>query len=197
MHTLVRDMFVLSLPVAEKILRPVIVYVFLLVALRLAGKRELAQLNPFDLIVLLTLSNTVQNAIIGDDTSLVGGLLGATTLLVLNYVLARILFKHERLGRIVEGEADVLVDRGVVCEDRLEKELLTRTELERAAHGQGFAGLDDVERAELEPGGEIAFVPKKPTPEEAKQKELLERLDSIERQLRGIDAKLAGGESKL
>src|SRR6478672_1096411 len=70
---LFHDMFVLGLPVAEKILRPTVVYMFLVVGLRLAGKRELAQLNPFDLVVLLTLSNTVQNAIIGDDNSVTGG----------------------------------------------------------------------------------------------------------------------------
>ncbi|HEY6327762.1 MAG TPA: DUF421 domain-containing protein, partial [Blastocatellia bacterium] len=75
------DMFHLGLPLIEKILRPIIVYAFLIIGLRLAGKRELAQLNPFDLVVLLTLSNTVQNAIIGDDNSVSGGLIGAATLL--------------------------------------------------------------------------------------------------------------------
>src|SRR5438034_4112690 len=87
--TLIHNMFSLSLPVAEKMLRPVIVYVFLIVGLRLAGKRELAQLNPFDLVVLLTLSNTVQNAIIGEDNSVTGGLIGAATLLGLNYGVIR------------------------------------------------------------------------------------------------------------
>src|SRR5881397_1539984 len=107
----VRDMFVLTVPVAEKILRPIIVYAFLIVALRLAGKRELAQLNPFDLVVLLTLSNTVQNAIIGEDNSVTGGLIGATTLLAINYVVVRFLYSHEKLDRLVEGEPDVLVER--------------------------------------------------------------------------------------
>jgi len=87
-------MFVLTLPVLEKILRPIIVYVFLVVGLRLAGKRELAQLNPFDLVVLLTLSNTVQNAIIGEDNSVSGGLIGATTLLAVNFVVVRFLYSH-------------------------------------------------------------------------------------------------------
>ena len=78
------DMFHLGLPLAEKVVRPVLVYAFLVVGLRLAGKRELAQLNPFDLVVLLTLSNTVQNAIIGDDNSVTGGLVGASALLLVN-----------------------------------------------------------------------------------------------------------------
>src|SRR5712675_1483559 len=84
-------------PVWEKILRAIVVYVFLIVGLRLSGKRELAQLNPFDLVVLLTLSNTVQNAIIGDDNSLLGGLIGATALLVLNYLVVRFMFFHPKV----------------------------------------------------------------------------------------------------
>jgi len=97
------DMFHLGLPVLEKVLRPVFVYVFLVGGLRLAGKRELAQLNPFDLVVLLTLSNTVQNAIIGDDNSVTGGLIGATALLALNYFVIRFLYEHQRLERLVEA----------------------------------------------------------------------------------------------
>src|ERR1700730_2132575 len=100
-------MFVLAIPVAEKIIRPVVVYVFLILGLRLAGKRELAQLNPFDLVVLLTISNTVQNAIIGDDNSISGGLLGAATLLIVNYAVVRFLYNHERLDRLIEGDAEV------------------------------------------------------------------------------------------
>src|SRR6266849_10996612 len=82
MHTILHDMFVVSLPVAEKIIRPILVYVALVILLRVFGKRELAQLNPFDLVVLLSLSNTVQNAIIGDDNSVTGGIIGAVTLLL-------------------------------------------------------------------------------------------------------------------
>src|SRR5947199_3883801 len=111
---LVHDMFALGLPVAEKILRPIVVYVFLIAGLRLAGKRELAQLNPFDLVVLLTLSNTVQNAIIGDDVSVTGGIIGGATLLAVNYIVVRFLYTHERLDRLVEGECDVLIEGGVV-----------------------------------------------------------------------------------
>src|SRR6202165_1910057 len=104
-----QDMFALTLPVLEKILRPIVVYVFLIVGLRLAGKRELAQLNPFDLVVLLTLSNTVQNAIIGDDNSVTGGVIGAATLLLVNYLVVRLLYRHEKLDRLVAGESCVLI----------------------------------------------------------------------------------------
>ena len=173
------DMFHLGLPVLEKVLRPVIVYVFLIVGLRLAGKRELAQLNPFDLVVLLTLSNTVQNAIIGDDNSITGGLIGAATLLALNYLVVRFLYEHQGLERLVEGDADVLIEGGRIRHDRLRKELVTLSELESAAHKQGFASLDEVERAVLEPDGTVAFFAKTPSPEATRHAELTRRLDRI------------------
>src|SRR3974390_1954332 len=135
------DMFVLALPVAEKILRPIVVYFFLVIGLRLSGKRELAQLNPFDLVVLLTLSNTVQNAIIGDDNSVTGGILGAATLLFVNYLVVRFLYRHQTLDRVVEGDATVLMEHGKILERRLAKEVLTRQELVAAAHKQGFGSL--------------------------------------------------------
>ena len=135
---LAADMFVLGLPIAEKIVRPIIVYVFLIVGLRLAGRRELAQLNPFDLVVLLTISNTVQNAIIGEDNSVTGGIIGAATLLVVNYGVVKFLYSHEKLDRIIEGDQCVLIENGVLNADRLKRELITRSELETAAHKQGF-----------------------------------------------------------
>src|SRR3979411_2329768 len=119
MHDIWKDMFVLGVPILEKILRPIIVYVFLIVGLRLSGKRELAQLNPFDLIVLLTLSNTVQNAIIGEDNSVTGGVIGAATLLLVNYIVVRFMYSHERLEQLIEGAADVLIEGGQVREDCL------------------------------------------------------------------------------
>ncbi len=186
MEKALHDMFVLGLPIAEKVLRPILVYVFLIAGLRLAGKRELAQLNPFDLVVLLTLSNTVQNAIIGDDNSVTGGIIGATTLLAVNYVVVRFLFDHEALDRLVEGDPDVLMKDGRVCEDRLRAELITRNELEAAAHKQGFASLDDIDRAILDPGGSISFFAKKPTPETERHKELLARLDRLSGQLAAL-----------
>jgi len=183
---LLHDMFFLGLPTAEKILRPVIVYAFLIVGLRLAGKRELAQLNPFDLIVLLTLSNTVQNAIIGEDNSVTGGLIGAATLLVVNHVVVRYLYSHERVDRLVEGDPDVLIENGVIKLDRLKNELITIVELQSAAHKQGFGSLDEVDRAILDPGGSICFTAKKPTPDRARHDELISRLDQISAQLAAL-----------
>src|SRR5882724_5625744 len=112
MHEIWKDMFVLAVPILEKILRPICVYIFLIVGLRLSGKRELVQLNPFDLVVLLTLSNTVQNAIIGEDNTVTGGIIGATSLLIVNYLVVRFLYKHRKLDQLVEGRADVLIEDG-------------------------------------------------------------------------------------
>src|SRR5579871_5461980 len=113
-HRMWGDIFVLGAPLIEKVLRPAVVYVFLVILLRIFGKRELAQLNPFDLVVLLSLSNTVQNAIIGNDNSLTGGLVGAFTLLALNYLVVRFLFRHRRLDQLLEGRPTILIDKGRV-----------------------------------------------------------------------------------
>src|SRR5207237_3292694 len=124
-----RDLLYPDISILEKIIRPILVYAFLIGGLRLAGKRELAQLNAFDLVVLLTLSNTVQNAIIGNDNSVTGGIIGATTLLVVNYVVVRFLYFHEPLDRLIEGEPEVLIDGGQVKKKVLEKALITLQEL--------------------------------------------------------------------
>src|SRR5512136_1843018 len=182
------DMFYLGLPVLEKILRPVIVYAVLVVLIRLFGKRELAQLNPFDLVVLLTLSNTVQNAIIGNDTSVTGGIIGAATLLFINYLVVRFLYGHKQIEQLVEGDADALIENGQIKMARLEEEVITLAELEIAAHKQGFASLAEVERAVLEPGGTITFIGKKPEPEAARHQELVARLDQITRELAALRA---------
>jgi uncharacterized membrane protein YcaP (DUF421 family) len=182
------DMFVLSLPIAEKMVRPIVVYVFLIVGLRIAGKREMAQLNPFDLVVLLTLSNTVQNAIIGEDNSVTGGILGAATLLAVNYLVVRFLYTHEKLDRLIEGEPDILIEGGVIQADRLKSEMITRAELEAAAHKQGFSSLDEIDRAILDPGGTVSFFARRPSPEDARHRELLARLDAMTAQITALKA---------
>jgi len=188
---LLNDMWHLGLPLIEKVVRPVIVYVFLIVALRLAGKRELAQLNPFDLVVLLMLSNTVQNAIIGEDNSVIGGLIGAAALLVVNYVVARFLNRHEKLQRIVEGGTDVLIERGEMLREKMKKEAISEAELEAAARRQGVASLEDVERAVLEPSGSISIIERKPASEAMLHAEILRRLDQISRELGELRARQA------
>ena len=182
-HQVWRDMFVLGLPILEKVLRPIVVYAFLIVGLRLSGKRELVQLNPFDLVVLLTLSNTVQNAIIGDDNSVSGGIIGATSLLVTNYLVVRFLYDHRKLDQLVEGRADILIENGCVRTEHLKHELITMEQLSAAARKQGFGDLSEVQQCVLEPGGTLTFIAKKPDTEDVRHQELLKRFEVLTAEL--------------
>lgn len=173
------DMWNLTVPVLEKMARPVIVYLALIILLRVFGKRELAQLNPFDLVVLMSLSNTVQNAIIGNDNSLIGGLIGAATLLSVNYLVVRFLFKHRRLDQIIEGEPTTLIEKGQVIREALAKEMLTENELRTVAHRQGFAHISQIDKCVIEPGGTFFIQGKTPPMDEIRHKELLKRLDQL------------------
>lgn len=179
LHRMSQDLFALGIPIGEKLLRTVAVYFFLLLGLRLAGKRELGQLNPFDLVVLLLLSNTLQNAIIGNDNSLAGGIVGAAALLALNWLVVRYLYSHKLVARWLEGDADVLIDQGELQDKRLTRELITREELEAAARRQGLEGLHQVQTYRLEIGGALTFVPKLPTDDETRHREVLDRLDAL------------------
>lgn len=183
MHDMWKDMFVITLPILEKILRPVLVYFFLVIMLRLSGKRELVQLNPFDLVVLLTLSNTVQNAIIGDDNSVSGGILGATSLLVTNYLVVRFLYNHNKLDQLVEGKADMLIEGGRVRIQHLKSELITLAQLEAAARKQGFGSLAEVDQCILEPGGTLSFIGKKPGLEDQRHRELMAGMDRLREEI--------------
>ncbi len=174
-------MFVLAIPLAEKILRPIVVYFFLVIGLRLAGKRELAQLNPFDLVVLLTLSNTVQNAIIGDDNSVTGGIIGAATLLLVNYLVVRFLYRHEKLDRIVEGDT-------AHCSSKMERFWKTSwrkkfSRIQELRSGRAQTGIRQTCRKWIAPcssqAAQFRFVGKKPAPDETRHQELLERLDQL------------------
>lgn len=177
------EIFVMGVPLADKILRPVIVYFFLVIVLRIFGKRELAQLNPFDLVVLLSLSNTVQNAIIGNDNSLTGGLIGAFSLLGVNYLVVRFLFRHRRLDQIFEGKPTVLIEHGRVAKHALAKELLTRSELLTVLHRQGFDSTEEVESCVLEPGGTFYIQRKMPPTEEVEHDEVMRGLNELKSKL--------------
>jgi uncharacterized membrane protein YcaP (DUF421 family) len=173
-------MFTPGEPLFAKVIRTLIVYVFLLAGLRVAGKRELGQLNPFDLVVLYVLSNTLQNAIIGNDNSISGGLFGAALLLAVNYVVVRFLFLHPKIDKLAEGDSVVLVLHGELVEDSLKKQLITKAELMSAARRQGIDSLKDIECARLEIGGALTFVMKHPSSDEFWRKDAMERLKRIE-----------------
>ena len=146
----------LSISILEKIIRPAVVYVFLVFTLRAVGKRILAQLNPFDLVVLLTLSNTVQNAIIGNDTSLWGGIVGAAALLGINTVLVRFYYRGSGAEhRMLEDQDIYLIREHQLQEDALGRLHINVGELTARAHERGFDDLHDVETAVLYPNGTI------------------------------------------
>jgi uncharacterized membrane protein YcaP (DUF421 family) len=187
-------MFSLPVPLAEKLLRPVIVYIALVALLRIFGKRELAQLNPFDLVVLLSLSNTVQNAIIGEDNSVTGGIVGALSLLAINWLVARLLFRSRRLTRALEGRASVLVHNGQVDLKALTRESLTREELLDAIHRQGFEGFHQVHRCELEPNGTFYVEPFEPSASDRNHQELLTRLDALTAEVVALKTARSGSE---
>lgn len=185
---MVHDMFTLGVPVWERIIRAVLVYAFVVIALRFAGKREIGTLNPFDLVVLLFLSNILQNSIIGNDLSVTGGLIGAATLLGTNYLVQRFLFNHRRFERAFEGEATSLIEDGKILHENLEKELLTEEELVIAVHKQGILELADVQKALLETDGNISVFPRTPTADEERQRELRAQLSRIESTLARLSA---------
>jgi len=179
-------MFQLPLPILEKLLRPIIVYLVLVLLLRLFGKRELAQLNPFDLVVLLSLSNTVQNAIIGDDNSVSGGVIGACSLLAINWLVVRVLFRSKKLTRVLEGRASVLVRNGQIDLRALKRESLTREELLDVIHRQGFEHFHQVHRCELEPNGTFYVEAFDPSAADKHHADVLSRLDALSREVAAL-----------
>ncbi len=179
-------MFLLPLPIAEKLLRTVIIYLVLVVLLRIFGKRELAQLNPFDLVVLLSLSNTVQNAIIGDDNSVSGGVIGAIGLLAINWLVVRFLFRSKRLTRLVEGRATILIRNGQLDVKAMERESLNREELLNVVHRQGFENFHQVRRCELEPNGTFYVEAFEPSAADKNHAEVLVRLDALQAEVAAL-----------
>jgi len=141
--------------------------------------------------VLLTISNTVQNAIIGNDNSVLGGVTGAATLLLVNYLVVRWTFRHPRVERLVEGVPTVLIEGGVVQQDELERELVSTTELAAAARRHGYLSLDDVERATLEPGGSLTFEPRAATTRVRRHDEIMSKLDSVQRGIEDLRREMA------
>jgi len=183
---MLHDMLHVPLPILEKILRPIIVYITLILLLRVFGKRELAQLNPFDLVVLLSLSNTVQNAIIGEDNSLLGGLIGAVALLAANWGLNRILFAMPKLNSTLQGSRTVLVRDGKVDEDAMRKEILSREELIEVLHKQSVRGLTDVKECALEPGGTFYVQTREESFPSARHQELLKKMDALMEEVKAL-----------
>lgn len=194
MDQILTNLFEMSEPWPEKIIRSIAVYLFLFIALRLAGKRELGNVSTGDLIVVLLLSNTVQNAIIGDETSLVGGLAGAAILIVLNKAIVLASYRNPSFRRMMDGEPVDLVIDGEVIEPVLAREQVTLEELAMAVREQNVAGIEDVKRAVLETNGIISVIPTSDDESDA----IVDRLTRIEELLNQLmqrsDPKFATGD---
>ena len=184
------DLFIPGTSLAEKIIRPVAVYIFLVVILKIGGRRELAQMKAFDLVVLLMMANAVQNAIIGDDNSLIGGFIGGATLILLNLGVNWYLYRHPKLDRRIEGEPVQLVKDGRLLRSNLARELITEEELLSVIHRQGVDRIESCAEVILETSGTITVLALQPSPEEIETREILKRLERIEQLLteRGPDA---------
>ena len=154
-------MFNMAIPWWELILRGVVVYVFMIVLLRITGKRQVGQLAPFDLVLLLVLSNAVQNSMNGGDNSLIGGLVSATTLILLNYGVAMATFRNKKIEALIEGRPQILIHNGKLFEEVVAKAHLTHHELSAALRLAGCSCVEEVHAAILENSGEISVVSKK------------------------------------
>ena len=153
-------MWNMSLVWWEFVLRGIIIYVFLIVLLRLTGKRQVGQLAPFDLVLLLVLSNAVQNAMNGGDNSVIGGMISAVTLVGVNWIVGVLTYRSKKLEALVEGRPDVLIRDGKLFQKTLENAKLTRHELMTALREAGCASIDDVRAALLENDGSVSVIPK-------------------------------------
>lgn len=151
----------LSVPVWELIVRSIVVYVFLIFILRISGKRQIGQLAPFDLVLLLILSNAVQNSMSGGDNSLIGGLIIAATLVLINYLVGFATYKSKKIETLIEGRPQILIHHGALYKDMMEKSQITQQELDSALRLAGCTSIKEVQLAILETGGAISVIPLK------------------------------------
>lgn len=175
---------------AEKIARPLIVYVALVLMLRIFGKRELAQLNPLDLVVILSLSNTVQNAIIGQDNSLVGGVVGAASLLCINLLFSHLKYSSRTLEALTEGVPVTLIAGGKQDVRQLRRELITSRDLDILAHQNGFEDSRDLEKVVLDPNGSFLVDGKDEIKDAKFKREVLRGIGDLSKEVADLHAAL-------
>ncbi len=151
-------MWIFNNTLLEIILRTGIIYVVVLIGLRLTGKREVGQMTPFDLVLLLLIANAVQNAMTGPDTSVTGGIIAAATLLVLNMVVTRIVFLNKKVRHVVEGSPTLLIRHGKILTENLDKEQIPAESLRQALREHSISNVKDVNLAVLEIDGSISVL---------------------------------------
>lgn len=174
----------------EKIIRPILVYAFLVLLFRLFGKKEIAQLNPVDFVVLLLISNTVQNSIIGDDLTVTGGFIGVLALLSVNRIVAILKFRNRRFEKILEGHSRTLIKNGKVDENAVRHELMTHEDLKVIANENGFENLNEIEKCVINPNGVVFVEGKTGTKDERFKAEVLKKIDLLSEQIAELKAVL-------
>ena len=187
-----KNMFVTGAPsLLEKFLRTLFVYGFLVIMLRSFGRRKLTQLNPFDFVVLLLLSNTVQNAIIGNETTLQGGIIGAFLLIFISNVVVALLYKvswSKRGDRLLDGTTTILIKDGELQTEAMRKEQITTLELESIAHDKNFKDTSEIKNLVLEANGRFFVEPKEPTPDEKRFQILLAKIEFLTKEVAALKA---------
>jgi uncharacterized membrane protein YcaP (DUF421 family) len=155
------SLFHISVPWFELVIRSIVIYIFLIILLRVTGKRQVGQLAPFDLVLLLVLSNAVQNSMNAGDNSLVGGMIAATTLIAINYAVAMLTYRSKRMEAMVEGRPQVLIHNGKLFESVLTDARMTHHELNAALRQAGCLNVEEVHCAMMENNGSISVIPKR------------------------------------
>jgi len=179
------SMFADQVPVLEKVLRTILVYATILVLFRLVGKRDLATLNMFDFVVLFLLSNVVQNAVIGNDTSLTGGVIGAVTLLTVNAALDRWIAVSDRAARVLEGQATIIIKDGRFLPEAARRLSLRASDVEQAIRVQNGDDISEVATGRMEPNGQLVLS-LKPAEQNASKADIAD----VNRRLAAIEAAL-------
>jgi uncharacterized membrane protein YcaP (DUF421 family) len=186
------SMFVVQVPIAEKVLRTILVYATILILFRLAGKRDLATLNMFDFVVLFLLSNVVQNAIIGNDSSLLGGVIGAVTLVAVNAAVNRLLAGSKRVARLLEGKGTTIIKDGQLVSSAARRLSLRRTEVDHAVRLQNGDDISEVALGRVEPNGQLVLTLKHDEQSATKSDiaALTTRLEAIDVALKNLTARM-------
>lgn len=187
------NMFVLDqekVTYLEKIVRPILVYGLLILLFRVFGKKEIAQLNPVDFVVLLLISNTVQNSIIGDDLTVTGGFIGVIALLSVNRIVAILKFRNRRFEKLLEGKSRTLITSGKVDEKAIRHELMTEEDLTVIANENGYEDVAELNKVVINPNGVVFVEGNTGTKDERFKAEVLKKIDLLSSQITELKASL-------
>lgn len=181
------NMFVLeNISILEKIVRPILIYFLLVLLFRLFGKRQLAELNPIDFIVLLVLSEAVQNGLVGEDNSVTGAFIAAFVLLFVNFIFAVVKYYSKPFETLVEGRPQVLIENSKIDKKSLKKEFMTEEDLDIIAYKEGLSDAGEIKKCVISPNGSFYVEGNTKTDEEKFRREVLNKLENLTLQLQEL-----------